>query len=386
GPNLKPWVTEPAKLARYEGIVALKVDRLTRGNREETADLERWARDHGKGLLIASADVHFPSEGMDGAMWDFMLRQAHQEWLNTSERYTRMQRTKREDERLHGRAPYGYRIVKLDELGKTLVPDPTEAKVIQDAAGWYLDGETLDAICERLNAAQRLPRVMSDGRQPLWCAKTLSGVLRNETLVGRRTDASGRTLLKVPAILDRKTWQAVIDRMDARATRKGVSQAKSPALLTSIIRCGEHQRNMYRTGTGYYCRVKGCRAFITVSKADDFVHETMTADKRRDFVDVVTPGSAHDDEIAEVKRDMAEAVAAEDFDRFAALRTELDRLRSLPATPGKVERRRSGKTIAEMWGALPDDAARRAYLMERSARATYGDGWLVVTLGALDAA
>jgi hypothetical protein len=131
--------------------------------------------------------------------------------------------------------------------------------------------------------------------------------------------------------------------------------------------------------------VKGCGAFITVSKADDFIHETMTADERRDFVDVVTPGSQHDDEIAEVKRDMAEAVAAEEFDRLAALRTELDRLRSLPATPSKVERRRSGKTIAEMWDALPDDAARRAYLMERNARATYADGWLVLTLGALDA-
>src|SRR5215469_14419195 len=45
-PNLRPWVTEPDKLAQYDAIVALKVDRLTRGNRAETRDLEHWATEH----------------------------------------------------------------------------------------------------------------------------------------------------------------------------------------------------------------------------------------------------------------------------------------------------------------------------------------------------
>src|SRR5262249_32836187 len=91
-PNLRPLVTDADRLASYEGIVALKVDRLTRGDRAETAKLEQWARDNGKSLLIAGADVHFPSEGTDGIQWDLMLRKAHQEWLNTSERYRRMHR------------------------------------------------------------------------------------------------------------------------------------------------------------------------------------------------------------------------------------------------------------------------------------------------------
>jgi len=66
-PNLRPWVTDPELVSRYDAIVTLKVDRLTRGNREETAKLEEWAREHKKSLLIASADVRFPSEGRDGS-------------------------------------------------------------------------------------------------------------------------------------------------------------------------------------------------------------------------------------------------------------------------------------------------------------------------------
>jgi DNA invertase Pin-like site-specific DNA recombinase len=387
-PKLRPWVSDPAKLAEYDGIVALKVDRLTRGDRAETAKLEDWAREQGKALLIAGSDVHFPSEGTEGIQWDLYLRMAHQEWLNTSERYRRMQQTRRDDGSLVGRAPYGFRIARaVNAAGrtiKTLAPEPAEAKVIEDAAAWYLAGQTLDQICDRLNDAGRLPRLGSGnawkaGEGPRWVAKTLSGALRNETVVGRHHQG-GRTL-KVTPILDRKTWQRVIDRMDARATRKGISQSKTPALLTSIIVCGKHDRNMYRTGTGYYCRVKGCGAFIRLDLADQTVHDTMAGDHRRDIVETVIPGSTHEDEIAEVKRDMAEALAAEDWPKLAALQAEVDRLRALPASPPRIDRKPADKTVADMWAAAPDDNARRAYLLDRHACAVYEDGWLTVNLG-----
>jgi DNA invertase Pin-like site-specific DNA recombinase len=106
-PNLRPWVTDPERLSQYDGIVALKVDRLTRGNRQETADLESWANEHGKVLLIAGLNVRSDAEGMEGMAWDMMLRQAHQEWLNTSERYGRMRRTLIEKGSVVSKAPWG---------------------------------------------------------------------------------------------------------------------------------------------------------------------------------------------------------------------------------------------------------------------------------------
>lgn len=373
-PNLRPWITEPAKLAMYDAIVALKVDRLTRGNRAETAELEQWARDNNKALYITGSDVHFPSEGTEGIAWDLMLRMAHQEWLNTSERYLRMQRTLRDNKSLVGRAPYGYSIgYAVNDSGrriKTLIPNPVEAAAIRKAATAYLSGDTLDTICDRLNATGSLPRGMRDGRQPLWVPKTLSLTLRNETMVGRRKNSAGVTELKCEPILDRGIWDRVIRRMDQRASRKGISQTKTPALLTSIIACGPCGKNIYRTNNGYYCRVKGCQTFVTLVHADRFVSQLMAADQHRDIIETVTSGCNFDVAIGEVKRDMAEAVQAEDFTQLSALRAELDRLRSLPAEPARVVQTISGLTVAEMWAAMQDDGEKRQYLLDRGARVT----------------
>ena len=77
-------------------------------------------------LLISGMDVDCPAEGMDGAMWDLMIRAAHQEWLSISERYTRMYSYKRQVGSFAGRPPWGYRIGPgVNAKGqpvKTLIP------------------------------------------------------------------------------------------------------------------------------------------------------------------------------------------------------------------------------------------------------------------------
>ena len=35
-PNLRPWVTDPEKLAEYDAVVAFKLDRLSRGDNQTT--------------------------------------------------------------------------------------------------------------------------------------------------------------------------------------------------------------------------------------------------------------------------------------------------------------------------------------------------------------
>jgi len=125
-PNLRPWIVVPVKRDSYDAIVAYKVDRLTRADKAGTTRMEEWAREHGKSLLISSAEVRFPSEGAEGAMWDMYVRMAHQEWLGIRERYVRMQSFKRSIGSLVGRAPWGYRIGPgTNAYGqpiKTLVP------------------------------------------------------------------------------------------------------------------------------------------------------------------------------------------------------------------------------------------------------------------------
>jgi site-specific DNA recombinase len=380
-PNLRPWVTEPSKIAAYDAIVAYRLDRLSRGDKRSTSRIEEWAYANGKQLLTEDG-LEFPCEGAAGIRWDVTSRIAHEEWLKISERYTRMTAHLRKGGFHVGRAPFGYTSVPNGDH-KTLAIVPAEADIIRDAAEWYLGGMSLYDICAKLNGTERLPRSMKNGHQPRWANSTISKVLHNEVIAGRQTDGDGRTIARVEPILSREIWTAVIERLSVRSKRKGVSQSKAPALLTSIIRCMECDKPMYRTGPNYYCHTKGCQSIIRIEIADADVHAAMSTDDRRDIVETIVKGSGHDAEIAEVKRDLAEAVEAEEFERIPALRTELDRLRSLPASPTRVERKESAQTVAEMWAAMPDDTARRAYLMERGARALYGNeaGRILFVLG-----
>src|SRR5581483_3170315 len=50
--NLRPWVTHPDKLALYDAVIAFKTDRLSRGTQEDFTQIEHWATQHGKRLII----------------------------------------------------------------------------------------------------------------------------------------------------------------------------------------------------------------------------------------------------------------------------------------------------------------------------------------------
>lgn len=374
-PELRPWVTEPELMAQYDAVVAYRLDRLSRGDNESTNAIEKWAHDNGKQLLTVDGLV-YPCEGTDGIRWDVTKRIAHQEWLGYSEKYKRMQEYLRSQGALVGRQPYGYAIAG-EAKSKTLVIEQTEAEVIRDAAAAYLAGKTLQAICDELNAAGRLPRPYGKGkarRTVYWAPKTLSGALRNPVVYGRREDGDGRCILKVPPILTRDVWQQVTDRMDERATRKGISQSGTPALLTSIISCAVCWGPMYKIMSGgpknknrkpyYYCR-KGCKSLVSMADADAaaevYLLQRYGANERT--LTRVIPGSAHADEIADVKHDLRDLDPdADDYDeRHAGLRAELARLKALPATAPRVITEQTGETVAQYWD-RQDAAGRRAML------------------------
>ena len=64
----------------------------------------------------------------------------------------------------------------------------------------YLGGQSLRELCALLDAQGIPPRTIDH-----WTRSSLGKLFRNETLTGRRKDGSGRTLLRVPPILDRDT-------------------------------------------------------------------------------------------------------------------------------------------------------------------------------------
>lgn len=407
-PHLRPWVTEPDKLAQYEAIVALKVDRLTRGDREETAKLEQWAREHRKALMVTEADVQFPSEGNDGIRWDMMLRMAHQEWLNTSERYSRMLRNRREVGSAVGRAPWGYSIVRQTDGRKIFEPTSEGRRWVPLIFDAVIGGKSLREVAAWLDAEGA-----SGGP---WDDRAVLRLVSNPIMYGHRLNAGN---LETEALVSYSTWQAARAALESRAKPGRGTVVRPKALLSPVCgnpECnatGKHPSPLYRQFSkathGYYrCngrgpRAKGCGLMIRCEVLDSIVTEAM----RDDLVDnfhverVFVPGDDRSDQIGKLREQAADAYRKGDKAKFRELDERADELEALPNISshwqelatcdncGKVAIDQARLchlighrviTRGEHFASLDDDAARREYISQHEVAAWKDGGEVLVSI------
>ena len=98
-------------------------------------------------------------------------------------------------------------------------------------------------------------------------------MLRNPSITGRRKDASGKTVLRVPPLVSVQDFNAIQAKLDNRAYRKGVRTRKDTALLTSVLACHTCGAPIYRIktrqGEFYYCRSgQGCKVLLAMATVD----------------------------------------------------------------------------------------------------------------------
>jgi DNA invertase Pin-like site-specific DNA recombinase len=273
-----------------------------------------------------------------------------------------------------GRAVYGYRVTG-DKLHKTFTPHEPEAAVIREAARRYLEGATIDALCDDFNA-RGIPSPMWKGKPGKhWHAKTLAGLLRSASIAGRRVDASDKTVATFKPLISWQDHQRLVIRLDSRANRKGISPGNVAMLTSSLFDHNGHP--MYRItgwqGAYYYCRK--CHVRVSVDEADSHVNALYLASAEIAQTVILVPGANHDDEIARLRQDRSELddLEADYDDRHAALTAEIRRLASLPAEPDHQEWIDTPWTEGELWGQM-NDAQRRDWLMAHSVRWTYTEG------------
>lgn len=391
-PNLRPWVTEADKLAQYDGVVAYRLDRLSRGDDASTSAIEDWARKHGK-LLLTEDGLIYPCEGAEGIRWDVTKRIAHEEWLKTSERYRRMQAHLREGGYLVGDASFGYRIACAERCGesgrecrhhKVLEPDPKLVPYVYGIADRYLNGESLAAICRWLDSEGIKPRTSE-----IWRPTALRVIMGNPALMGRRKNAKGKTELRFEPILDQATWERLQARLAENPKHGAVSD--TPALLAGIIYCASCQGIMHRKPVytvrkdgskkyNVYYRCGGtprdpstCKNMFSLAEADESVSGWVTeVIGRLELIERrMIPGSGHDEAIASVEADIRD-LDLDDPDYLAkhqALLAERARLKALPAEPARVMERPTGIKVAEYWGSL-DGQGKRRFLLAAQVKVT----------------
>jgi len=120
-PNLRSWVTDPAKIAKYDGIVAAKQDRLSRARWRDEIEIRWWAEEHGRELFIVSPELHWPPRSIaEQVTWELEAARSRAEREIISSRHQRTHPYVSDRGYLVGGPPFG---ALIDEDST----DPTDA-------------------------------------------------------------------------------------------------------------------------------------------------------------------------------------------------------------------------------------------------------------------
>lgn len=243
------------KRREADAIIAYQVDRLSRDIVDLLAQVRDWIK---SGIQVHACDVGRIESELDIVLvikgW-----QGSDERRKIIERTTRGKNGKARSGKVVGAgyAPYGY----VYANGAFTIMEH-EARVVRLIYKWYIDGDGdmkpmgLHQIAHRLSE-MRIPtpgerRNMVRSRDPgMWGLTTIRKILTNETNAGvwhygksignhgeRGRRALGeQVMVKVPIIVDHKTWEAAQSRREynMRSSRRN---AKHEYLLRGLIRCG----------------------------------------------------------------------------------------------------------------------------------------------------
>ena len=387
-PHLKPWVTEPEKLARYDAIIAYKHDRLSRGAWSDEAKIRMWAEDHGKSLIIVDGPQWPPRHDGDKWSWEAAATQSRKEWEEIRERSMRAQAALREKDKHVGRAAFGFEIIG-ERYDKKLTVFEPEAQVTREMVRRYLDGESLAEIAKDFEARGVTARSGAN-----WNAKTIGQYLKRPVLYGSRSGRHG--VEHVEAIIDFDEWQAVQDRLASRAHKTGGKVPNEYALLSGVLYCPEGHK-LYRLNSGkhgdsgqtagrYYCRdcPKGDRVLIPQDIAEAEVIKWVSSLTEPEIATVVEHGTNHREDIDRLSADIAslDPRSPDYVAQVTEMGTEIQRLQALPNEPDTVRTVETGRTIGEAFLTQPA-TDQRAFLISnvRAVITTqkHGafDGWLL---------
>ena len=361
-PNLKPWVTDPAKMAIYDGILAYRNDRLSRGCWADEARIRLWAEEHGKVLMIVDGPQWPPRHAGDEWSWEAMAKQARKELEEIRERSMRAQDELRERGKLVGRPSFGYVSagVKYDH---TIIPTEEGRRLVPEIFGRCIDGQSLATIAAWLS--------VETGRA--WWPRTVGTIIRNPTYMGRRcqqdpkTKTYGKMLLRCEPLVDAATFARAGKALDSRPKRGHVDPANRP-MLSGVLACPVCADSpMYRLNTGYYrCTGRGAdrrgcgnmvRAEVVDAAVDQLIIEWFGTPV---MAHQVIPGNeariaARLEEIRFEIRQLGSADLDDgEYDRrLAGLRAERDQVKAAEVVPDRVELTDTGEVYSELWTRTP---------------------------------
>jgi site-specific DNA recombinase len=396
-PELGPWLTEPAKLVLYDGIVAYAVDRLSR-DYADIGWLRKWAEANRKKLYVIKDRLRWPDQ-RDGMLWGVAAERAYQERQEIIERVTRQHDALVAAGKLWGRPPFGY-TAKGERYDRRLVPTKAGKKYVPEIYRRAIEGESLETIAAWLRA---------EGVEPVsgtWWPRSIAGLIRNPVYKGRRCAREiirpdeveerdgkavryrygdrwvetprweyGRALHRCTGLVDATTWRKANEALANRPKRGRLADPENRAMLAEALYCPFcNDSPMYRhralsRGRAYFyyrCFGRGsqrrsCGNMIPVAKVDAAVERAMRADFDVDVMEKrVKPGNEAElenrlEEIRfEIKQLGSRDLPDAEYDaELARLRAERDRVEATELILDTVTEAPTGENYLELWEQTP---------------------------------
>jgi site-specific DNA recombinase len=264
------------KAGRIDGIIAWKVDRLTR-RRSEARKLLTLLEESGGRLatVVEGIDTADPAKReITEIALAIYAGSAESESEAIGERVSLMHldRARKGLVQPSSVRPFGH----TDDW-QALVP--AEVKVLHEAAERLFAGEASFSIAADFTARE----IPKPSGKPCWNSYRLRGMLTSPRMVGKRE--YGGTLYElegVPPIFDQETWEKLCAVLASRTTRSGPVEQH---LLSSIALCGVCGRPLASSTSGrksvktYVCRPRfeGDDACRKISVSASHVEQRITS-------------------------------------------------------------------------------------------------------------
>lgn len=173
---------ELVNTGKYEGVVCMDIDRLSRGSGMESSYIMQILQANDCKIITPNKTYDLLNE-TDEQFADMKFMFSRYELSTIRKRLIVGRDTSVKEGRFMGSsAPYGYKIVKLKgEKGNTLEVIPEEAQVVRMIFDWYTqDGLGTGQIADKLTTLHIKPRKVDE-----WSNEVVRKIISNEHYIGK---------------------------------------------------------------------------------------------------------------------------------------------------------------------------------------------------------
>lgn len=219
----------------WAGVLVVEIERLARGDTSDQGLVaETFRYSHTK--IITPIKVYDPDDEYDEEYFEFGLFMSRREYKVIKRRMTRGRKAAvAEGKWIYGKAPYGYRVVKLKgEKGNTLEPDENanNAKLIFDLYASGLGGASVSRYLNNLGI------VNSQGNP--WSPASILEIVQNPVYLGKVKYGSRPLVVRMENGVKKVSEPRVTDYL--------LADGRHPALVTQELfdKCRENRINNRR--------------------------------------------------------------------------------------------------------------------------------------------